>query len=151
MASPLPPPRLNIGLNLSPHSSLLVAQMKDDFQHLEDDMTHLSSRMEAIITSSNYINSALSDRKKEITKLCGVHHLLKKVSSKQSLFSLTPDPCLGSDPSLCAVLPHLVHFLFTSCLFPSFSSCLSCPLASTSALRWDSMLKLSGRRCALSV
>ncbi len=53
--------------------------MKDDFQHLEDDMTHLSSRVEEIIGSSNSINSALSDRKKQITKLCGVHHLLKKV------------------------------------------------------------------------
>ena len=53
--------------------------MKDDFQHLEDDMTHLSSRMEEIISSSNSINSSLSDRKREITKLCGVHHLLKKV------------------------------------------------------------------------
>ena len=53
--------------------------MKDDFQRLEDDMTHLSSRMEEITTSSNSINSALTDRKREISKLCGVHHLLKKV------------------------------------------------------------------------
>lgn len=57
--------------------------MKDDFQHLEDDMTHLSSRMEEIISSSNSINTALSDRKKQITKLCGVHHLLKKVCTSQ--------------------------------------------------------------------
>ena len=53
--------------------------MKDDFQHLEDDMTHLGARMEEITSSSNSINSALEDRKKEISKLCGVHHLLKKV------------------------------------------------------------------------
>ena len=59
--------------------------MKDDFQHLEDDMTHLSSRMEEIISSSNSINSALSDRKREITKLCGVHHLLKKVWKENKL------------------------------------------------------------------
>ena len=70
--------------------------MKDDFQHLEDDMTHLSSRMEEIISSSNSINSALSDRKREITKLCGVHHLLKKVSAV-----LNPDltVALSNSPS----------------------------------------------------
>lgn len=54
-------------------------QMKDDFQHLEDDMTHLGSRMEEITASSASINRALADRKREISKLCGVHHLLKKV------------------------------------------------------------------------
>ena len=53
--------------------------MKDDFQRLEDDMTHLGSRMEEITASSTSINKALADRKKEISKLCGVHHLLKKV------------------------------------------------------------------------
>ena len=53
--------------------------MKDDFQHLEDDMTHLGSRMEEITASSASINRALADRKREISKLCGVHHLLKKV------------------------------------------------------------------------
>lgn len=53
--------------------------MKDDFQHLEDDMVHLGTRVDEIASSSNSINSALADRKKEISKLCGVHHLLKKV------------------------------------------------------------------------
>lgn len=53
--------------------------MKDDFQHLEDDMTNLGERMEEITLSSNSINAALEERKKEISKLCGVHHLLKKV------------------------------------------------------------------------
>lgn len=33
-----------------------------------------------ITTASDSINRALSDRKMEIVKLCGVHHLLKKVS-----------------------------------------------------------------------
>lgn len=67
--------------------------MKDDFQHLEDDMTHLSSRMEEIISSSNSINSALSDRKREITKLCGVHHLLKKVSRVSYASILVSECC----------------------------------------------------------
>lgn len=55
--------------------------MKDDFQHLEDDMGTLGARMDDITTSSNSINSALEDRKKEISKLCGVNYLLKKVSN----------------------------------------------------------------------
>ena len=63
-------------LSLSP---LSLPQMKDDFQRLEDDMDHLSSRMEQITEASNSINSALADRKQEISQLCGVHHLLKKV------------------------------------------------------------------------
>lgn len=53
--------------------------MKDDFLRLEDDMTLLGSKMEEITGSSGSINAALADRKKEISKLCGVHHLLKKV------------------------------------------------------------------------
>ena len=66
--------------------------MKDDFQRLEDDMTHLGSRMEEITASSAGINKALADRKKEISKLCGVHHLLKKVG--KSLFNA--DLCVKS-------------------------------------------------------
>ena len=57
--------------------------MKDDFQRLEDDMTHLGSHMEEISASSATINKALADRKREISKLCGVHHLLKKVHTVQ--------------------------------------------------------------------
>ena len=59
---------------------LCAHQMKDDFQHLEDDMGTLGARMDEITSSSNSINVALEERKKEISKLCGVHHLLKKVS-----------------------------------------------------------------------
>ncbi len=53
--------------------------MKDDFQHLENDMGILGDRMEEITSSSNSINTALEDRKNEISKLCGVNFLLKKV------------------------------------------------------------------------
>ena len=98
--------------------------MKDDFQHLEDDMTHLSSRMEEIISSSNSINSSLSDRKREITKLCGVHHLLKKVCIHW-LWGLGHDKDMHTYDT-----PHTLY---------SFSSCLNFPLDSTSVSRWDSM------------
>ncbi len=53
--------------------------MKDDFQHLENDMGTLGNRMDEITSSSSSINTALEDRKKEISKLCGVNYLLKKV------------------------------------------------------------------------
>lgn len=66
-------------------ASETIREMKDDFQRLEDDMDHLSSRMEQITEASNSINSALADRKQEISQLCGVHHLLKKL---QFLFEL---------------------------------------------------------------
>ena len=59
--------------------------MKDDFQHLEDDMGHLSSKMSEIRDSSDGINQALSDRKQQITKLSSVHHLLKKVITFKSV------------------------------------------------------------------
>ena len=58
--------------------------MKNDFQHLEDDMGHLSSKMSEIRDSSDGINQALSDRKQQITKLSSVHHLLKKVINFKS-------------------------------------------------------------------
>ena len=37
--------------------------------------------LQEITTASDSINRALADRKMEIVKLCGVHHLLKKVST----------------------------------------------------------------------
>ncbi len=42
-------------------------------------MSQLGVKMEEITDSSDSINTALADRKGEIAKLCGVHHLLKKV------------------------------------------------------------------------
>ena len=42
-------------------------------------MNHLNARMAEISSASNSINGALADRKQQITKFCGVHHLLKKV------------------------------------------------------------------------
>ncbi len=54
--------------------------MKDDFQHLEDDMNNLNTKMVEIRESSNVINQSLAERKQQITKLSSVHHLLKRVS-----------------------------------------------------------------------
>ena len=80
-SSLLPPlsPSFLISPSLSPLLPFPSLQMKDDFLRLEDDMTLLGSKMEEITGSSGSINAALADRKKEISKLCGVHHLLKKV------------------------------------------------------------------------
>lgn len=41
--------------------------------------------MQEITRASDSINGALADRKMEIVKLCGVHHLLKKVSCYNAL------------------------------------------------------------------
>ncbi len=74
--------------SLSP--SLLGVQMKVDFQRLEDDMSQLGVKMEEITDSSDSINTALADRKGEIAKLCGVHHLLKKVQCVHTI-AVSPD------------------------------------------------------------
>eukprot|EP00731_Ephydatia_muelleri_P020952 Em0013g679a len=66
-------------------ASETIREMKDDFQRLEDDMNRLNSRMAEISSASNSINGALADRKQQIMKFCGVHHLLKKL---QFLFEL---------------------------------------------------------------
>ena len=80
-------------------------QMKDDFQRLEDDMSHLGSKVDEITASSASINRALADRKREISKLCGVHHLLKKVP-------LSPLPPPPPPPPLSVHLPPLLALAF---------------------------------------
>ena len=63
---------------IAPPTSLL--QMKSDFHRMEDEMTLLSGKMQEIMSASTSINSALSNRRQQIAKLSGVHHLLKKVT-----------------------------------------------------------------------
>jgi len=41
----------------------------------------LSGKMQEIMSASSSINSALANRRQQIAKLSGVHHLLKKVTS----------------------------------------------------------------------
>ena len=54
-------------------------QMKNDFKKMEDEMDHLATNMAKITTFSASISDTLQDRRHQITKLAGVHTLLKKV------------------------------------------------------------------------
>ena len=53
--------------------------MKNDFRKMEDEMDHLATNMAAITEFSGRISNTLQDRRQQITKLSGVHMLLKKV------------------------------------------------------------------------
>lgn len=53
--------------------------MKNDFKKMEDEMDHLATNMAAITEFSANISGTLQDRRQQITKLSGVHFLLKKV------------------------------------------------------------------------
>ena len=53
--------------------------MKTDFRKMEDEMDHLATNMSSITEFSGHISSTLQDRRQDITKLAGVHTLLKKV------------------------------------------------------------------------
>jgi hypothetical protein len=53
--------------------------MKNDFRKMEDEMDHLATNMAAIVDFSGTISNTLQDRRQQITKLAGVHTLLKKV------------------------------------------------------------------------
>jgi len=54
--------------------------MKNDFKKMEDEMDHLATNMAAITEFSAQISDTLQDRRQQITKLSGVHALLKKVA-----------------------------------------------------------------------
>lgn len=54
--------------------------MKNDFKKMEDEMDHLASNMATITEFSGTISNTLQDRRQHITKLSGVHALLKKVT-----------------------------------------------------------------------
>ena len=53
--------------------------MKNDFKKMEDEMDSLATNMDAITDFSACISNTLQDRRQQITKLSGVHTLLKKV------------------------------------------------------------------------
>ena len=53
--------------------------MKNDFRKMEDEMDLLATNMETITDFSGRISNTLQDRREQITKLSGVHMLLKKV------------------------------------------------------------------------
>ncbi|XP_060076559.1 vacuolar protein sorting-associated protein 51 homolog [Ylistrum balloti] len=62
-----------------------IRKMKNDFRKMEDEMDHLATNMSSITEFSASISSTLQDRRQQITKLSGVHSLLKKL---QFLFEL---------------------------------------------------------------
>jgi len=62
-----------------------IRKMKNDFRKMEDEMDHLASNMSAITDFSASISNTLQERRQKITKLAGVHSLLKKL---QFLFEL---------------------------------------------------------------
>ncbi|KAK3590122.1 hypothetical protein CHS0354_041171 [Potamilus streckersoni] len=62
-----------------------IRKMKNDFKKMEDEMDHLAANMSAITDFSAKISFTLQDRRMQITKLSGVHALLKKL---QFLFEL---------------------------------------------------------------
>ena len=53
--------------------------MKNDFKKMEDEMDHLATNMSSITEFSANISHTLQDGREQITKLSGVHSLLKKV------------------------------------------------------------------------
>ncbi|KAG7282715.1 hypothetical protein CRUP_017641 [Coryphaenoides rupestris] len=62
-----------------------IRKMKNDFKKMEDEMDCLSTNMAAITEFSASISGTLQDQHTQITKLSGVHTLLRKL---QFLFEL---------------------------------------------------------------
>uniref|UniRef100_H3CZN4 Vacuolar protein sorting-associated protein 51 homolog n=1 Tax=Tetraodon nigroviridis TaxID=99883 RepID=H3CZN4_TETNG len=62
-----------------------IRKMKNDFKKMEDEMDCLSTNMAAITEFSARISGTLQDQHTQITKLSGVHTLLRKL---QFLFEL---------------------------------------------------------------
>ncbi|GBM88074.1 Vacuolar protein sorting-associated protein 51 [Araneus ventricosus] len=64
-----------------------IRKMKNDFKKMEEEMDCLSSNMAIITEFSGNISSTLQGRRQKISKLSGIHVLLKKL---QFLFELPP-------------------------------------------------------------
>ncbi|XP_032345654.1 vacuolar protein sorting-associated protein 51 homolog isoform X2 [Camelus ferus] len=62
-----------------------IRKMKNDFRKMEDEMDRLATNMAVITEFSARISATLQDRHERITKLAGVHALLRKL---QFLFEL---------------------------------------------------------------
>ncbi|XP_067877946.1 vacuolar protein sorting-associated protein 51 homolog [Heterodontus francisci] len=62
-----------------------IRKMKNDFKKMEDEMDCLATNMAAITEFSAHISNTLQDQHQQITKLSGVHTLLRKL---QFLFEL---------------------------------------------------------------
>lgn len=53
--------------------------MKNDFKKMEEEMDNLSVKMSAITAFNDKISNTLQEKRLQITKLSGVHALLRKV------------------------------------------------------------------------
>ena len=59
--------------------------MKNDFKKMEEEMDNLSIKMSAITAFNDKISNTLQDKRLQITKLSGVHALLRKVGAVKAL------------------------------------------------------------------
>ncbi|XP_068455812.1 vacuolar protein sorting-associated protein 51 homolog [Clinocottus analis] len=82
-----------------------IRKMKNDFKKMEDEMDGLSANMAAITEFSACISGTLQDQHAQITKLSGVHTLLRKL---QFLFELPArlNKCLELQAYAQAVRSH---------------------------------------------
>uniref|UniRef100_A0A8D3EAA0 Vacuolar protein sorting-associated protein 51 homolog n=1 Tax=Scophthalmus maximus TaxID=52904 RepID=A0A8D3EAA0_SCOMX len=82
-----------------------IRKMKNDFKKMEDEMDCLSANMAAITEFSACISGTLQDQHAQITKLSGVHTLLRKL---QFLFELPArlNKCLELQAYAQAVNSH---------------------------------------------
>uniref|UniRef100_A0A8C9VCR5 Vacuolar protein sorting-associated protein 51 homolog n=1 Tax=Scleropages formosus TaxID=113540 RepID=A0A8C9VCR5_SCLFO len=82
-----------------------IRKMKNDFKKMEDEMDCLSANMAAITEFSARISGTLQDQHAQITKLSGVHTLLRKL---QFLFELPArlNKCLELQAYAQAVSSH---------------------------------------------
>uniref|UniRef100_A0A671U5X3 Vacuolar protein sorting-associated protein 51 homolog n=1 Tax=Sparus aurata TaxID=8175 RepID=A0A671U5X3_SPAAU len=82
-----------------------IRKMKNDFKKMEDEMDCLSANMAAITEFSASISGTLQDQHAQITKLSGVHTLLRKL---QFLFELPArlNKCLELQAYAQAVRSH---------------------------------------------
>ncbi|XP_061753884.1 vacuolar protein sorting-associated protein 51 homolog isoform X2 [Nerophis ophidion] len=82
-----------------------IRKMKNDFKKMEDEMDCLSANMAAITDFSACISGTLEDQHAQITKLSGVHTLLRKL---QFLFELPArlNKCLELQAYAQAVSSH---------------------------------------------
>ncbi|PSN42746.1 hypothetical protein C0J52_10673, partial [Blattella germanica] len=70
-----------------------IRKMKSDFKKMEDEMDLLAANMDSITSFSEQISCTLQDTRQQITKLSGVHSLLKRL---QFLFKLPANDELDS-------------------------------------------------------
>lgn len=77
--------------------------MKNDFKKMEEEMDKLSEKMSAITEFNDKISNTLQDKRLQITKLSGVHALLRKVR-KISWLTLHQYTSVSKDKTAMSIL-----------------------------------------------